>query len=113
MILVDTGPLVAAANRTDAHHEASVAAHDDGRATAARPGVRHRGGVLLLARDAGSTVVAEFLRSFTTGFLAVAVLTATDLGRSAELVEQYSNMPLGATDACLWTALGLVETPAL
>ena len=28
-------------------------------------------------------------------------LTATDLGRCAELVKQYSDLPLGATDACL------------
>jgi hypothetical protein len=40
----------------------------------------------LLARDAGSAGEAAFLRSFTTGFLTVVDLTATDLGRSAELV---------------------------
>jgi predicted nucleic acid-binding protein len=55
----------------------------------------------LLARDAGSTVEAEFLRSFSTGFLTVVDLTASDLERSADLVEQYSDLPLGATDACL------------
>jgi predicted nucleic acid-binding protein len=70
----------------------------------------------LLARDAGSTVEAEFLRSFTTGFLTVVDLTATDPGRSAELVEQYSDMPLGATDACLVALaerLGIVELATL
>ena len=43
-------------------------------------------------------------------------LTATDLGRSAELVEQYSDMPLGATDACLVALaerLGIVELATL
>ena len=33
------------------------------------------------ARDAGSTVEAEFLRSFSTGFLTVIDLTALQVGR--------------------------------
>jgi predicted nucleic acid-binding protein len=48
--------------------------------------------------------------------LTVVDLTATDLGRSAELVEQYSDMPLGATDACLVALaerLGIVELATL
>ena len=34
-----------------------------------------------LARDAGSTVEAEFLRSFSTGFSTVIDLTALQVGR--------------------------------
>jgi hypothetical protein len=48
--------------------------------------------------------------------LTVVDLTATDLGRSAELVEHYSDMPLGATDACLVALaerLGIVELATL
>lgn len=74
MILVDTGPLVAAA------------------------------------------VEAGFLRSFATGFLTLAGLTVDDLDRSAELVEQYADLPLGATDACLVALaerLGIVEVATL
>ena len=41
------------------------------------------------------------MRSFATGFLTVADVTAADLTRSAELVEQYADLPLGGTDACL------------
>ncbi len=70
----------------------------------------------LLARDAGSTVEAEFLRSFTTGLLTVVDLTAADLGRRAELVERYLDLPLGATDACLVAMaerLGIVELATL
>jgi len=55
----------------------------------------------LLARDAGSLVEAGFLRSFKTGFLAIVSPTADDLTRAAELVEQYADLPLGATDACI------------
>jgi predicted nucleic acid-binding protein len=116
MILVDTGPLVAAANRTDAHHAASVAALATAKPPRLVPGMVIAEVSYLLARDAGSTVEAEFLRSFTTGFLTVVDLTATDLGRSAELVEQYSDMPLGATDACLVALaerLGIVELATL
>jgi predicted nucleic acid-binding protein len=101
MILVDTGLLVAAANRRDTHHRASVQA-----LAAALPPRLVSGMVVaevayLLARDAGSSVEAEFLRSFKTGFLAVVDHTADDLARAAELVEQYADLPLGATDACL------------
>ncbi len=116
MILVDTGPLVAAANRTDAQHAASVAALATAKPPRLVPGLVIAEVSYLLARDAGSTVEAAFLRSFTTGFLTVVDLTATDLGRSAELVEQYSDLPLGATDACLVALaerLGIVELATL
>ena len=116
MILVDTGPLVAAANRTDAHHTASVAALANATPPRLVPGLVIAEVSYLLARDAGSTIEAEFLRSFTIGFLAVVDLTATDLGRSAELVEQYADMPLGASDACLVALaerLGIVELVTL
>jgi predicted nucleic acid-binding protein len=116
MILVDTGPLVAAANRTDAHHAASVAALATAKPPRLVPGLIIAEVSYLLARDAGSTVEAEFLRSSTTGFLTVADLIPADLGHSAELVEQYSDMPLGATDACLVALaerLGIVELATL
>jgi uncharacterized protein len=101
MILVDTGPLVAAANRNDTHHRASAEA-----LTAALPPRLVSGMVIaevayLLARDAGSSVEAGFLRSFKTGYLAIVSPTADDLTRAAELVEQYADLPLGTTDACI------------
>jgi hypothetical protein len=55
----------------------------------------------LLARDAGSSVEARFLRSFETGFLEVVSPAAEDLARAADLVEQYADLPLGTTDACI------------
>jgi predicted nucleic acid-binding protein len=101
MILVDTGPLVAAANRNDMHHRASA------EALAGAPPPRLVLGMViaevayLLARDAGSSVEAGFLRSFRTGFLAIVSPTTDDLTRAAELVEQYADLPLGTTDACI------------
>jgi hypothetical protein len=99
MSLVDTGPLVA--NRNDTHHRASA------QALAAVPPPRLVPGMViaevahLLARDAGASVEAGFLRSFKAGFLAIVSPTADDLTRAAELVEQYADLPLGTTDACI------------
>jgi predicted nucleic acid-binding protein len=75
MILVGSGPLAAATNRTDAHHAASVAALATAKPPRLVPGLVIAEVSYLLARDAGSVVEAEFLRSFTTGFLTVADLT--------------------------------------
>jgi predicted nucleic acid-binding protein len=116
MILVDTGPLVAAANRKDAHHTASIAALPAARPPRLVPGLVIAELSYLLARDATAAVEAEFLRSFATGFLTLADLTVPDLDRSAELVEQYADLPLGATDACLVALaerLGIVELATL
>ena len=101
MILVDTGPLVAAANRKDADHDASVKALADAHAPRLVPGVVIAEVAYLLARDAGAPVEAAFLRSFGTGFLTVVDSTVADLDRAADLVEQYADLPLGTTDACL------------
>jgi len=101
MILVDTGPLVAAANRKDADHDASVKALAGAQAPRLVPGLVIAEVAYLLARDAGASVEAAFLRSVGAGFLALVEPTIEDLARAADLVEQYSDLPLGTTDACL------------
>lgn len=98
MILVDTGPLVAAASRSDAHNAACVAALQAARPPRLVPGLVIAEVCILLARDGSAAVEAEFLRAFGTGFLKVIDLTTEDLDRCAEL---YSDLPLGGTDACL------------
>lgn len=116
MILVDTGPLVAAANRKDVHYAESVAALAGVTRPRLVPGLVIAEVCYLLARDAGAAVEAKFLHSFATGFLAIADLTAADMGRSAELVERYGDLPLGATDACLVALaerLGIIELVTL
>lgn len=101
MILVDTGPLVAAANSTDRHHAASVQALNQVRGPRLVPGPVIAETCHLLAREAGARVEAAFLRSFTSGYLQTVDLTAEDLARAADLVEQYADFPLGGTDACI------------
>jgi hypothetical protein len=101
MILVDTGPLVAAANRKDADHDASVNALAEAQAPRLVPGMVIAEVAYLLARDAGAAVEAAFLRSFGAGFVTLVESTVADLNRAADLVEQYADLPLGTTDACL------------
>ena len=101
MIFVDTGPLVAAANRNDRHHHRSVDVLRNSRPPRLVPAPVVAEACYLLARDAGAHVEAMFLRSFPAGFLAVADLLAEDLARAADLVEQYADLPLGGVDACV------------
>jgi predicted nucleic acid-binding protein len=101
MILVDSGPLVAAANRNDTHHRASTMALATAQPPRLVPGLVIAEVAYLLARDAGSSIEAAFLRSFKAGFLAIVSPTADDLARAADLVEQYADLQLGATDACI------------
>jgi uncharacterized protein len=84
MVLVDTGPLVAAANRNDTHHQASTEALAAAAPPRLVPGMVIAEVGYLLARDAGSSVEAGFLRSFESGFLDIASPTADDLARAAE-----------------------------
>ena len=99
MILVDAGPLIAAANRNDRHHASCVTTLLDADEPRLVSPLVIAEVCYMLARDGGATQEAAFLRSFEAGFLTVAELTAGDLARAAELVQQYGDLPLGGTDA--------------
>lgn len=98
MILVDAGPLVAAADANDANYGICVRYF----ATAPRPLIIPASVIpevcYLLARDLGSRAEAAFLRSFPDE-LTLENVTAADIRRAADLVEQYDDLPLGMVDA--------------
>jgi predicted nucleic acid-binding protein len=99
VILVDAGPLIAAANRNDDHHATCVHTLIQARPPRLVSGLVIAEVCYMLARNGGAAQEAAFLRSFSSGFLTVADLNADDLLRAAELVEQYGDLPLGGTDA--------------
>jgi|SRR5436305_1098461 len=95
--IVDSGPLVAAANRADPAHRACLDALQ-------RPGLRLVIPALCVAeasylihRYRGPETEARFLRGLE-GFDVQAPL-AQDWPRIGELVAQYADLPLGGTDA--------------
>ena len=66
----------------------------------------------LLSDNIGTAAEVAFLRSFATGALELAELTAADVGRMADLAEQYADLGLGGTDASIIAAaerLGITE----
>jgi predicted nucleic acid-binding protein len=101
VILLDTGPIVAAAARTDPYHERC------GRllAEAVRPLLVPSPVVAevchLLEREAGSKVEAQFLHSLVVGTLTVVEPTSEDYERMSGLVTQYEDLPLGGVDAAV------------
>jgi predicted nucleic acid-binding protein len=104
VILVDTGPLVAAALGADADHHACVelltGLHLARRRILIPSTVVAEVGYLL-AREGGPRVEAGFLTSLADGDFASVNLTSADFRRMASLVEQYADLPLGTTDASL------------
>ena len=116
MILVDAGPLIAAANRNDRHHDRCVRTRLNAQTPRLVSGLVIAEVCYMLARDGGATQEAAFLRSFGTGFLTAAELRPADLTRSAELVERYADLPLGGTDAsviALAERLGITQVATL
>jgi uncharacterized protein len=101
VILVDTGPLVAAGNRADDYHAKCVRALATAMPPRLVPGTVIAETGYLLERAAGPAVEAGFLRLFSSGYLTLSDLTAADLDRAAELVERYADFPLGTTDATI------------
>lgn len=99
MIVWDTGPLVAAADADDRHHRSCV---DLMRRTPRPLLVPYP--VLtevcyLLERQQGSKVESAFLRSVHAGQMSLLALSDADVARTADLVDQYADLPLGMVDA--------------
>lgn len=103
MIVVDTGPLIAAAIADDRHHARCVemftrAIRD--RRTLIVPAFVAAETCFMLARDGGPATESAFLRSLGANSpFVMEALQPEDLGRMAELVSQYADLPLGAVDA--------------
>ncbi|GAB2481715.1 PIN domain-containing protein [Streptosporangium sandarakinum] len=102
MIVVDTGPIVAAAIRNDRKHDVCIKAFERLRAEWREllgPAFVAGEVSYLLGKIGGAKVEAGFLRSLRSGAFHLIDLTETDLGRIADLVERYSDLPLGSADA--------------
>ncbi len=98
MILVDTGPLLAYANRSDRHHERCVTYFAGTSLPLVVPDLVVGETAYLLGAILGTGAEAAFLRSFPAE-LAVEHVTARDMRRAVDLVEQYADLKLGTVDA--------------
>ncbi|XVQ84450.1 type II toxin-antitoxin system VapC family toxin [Microbispora siamensis] len=101
MILVDAGPLVAAAISNDAHHERCTREFE--RLFKEEQQLLVTGFVAAelcyWLGKAGPRLEAAFLRSLESGLLTLVDLVKADLARAAVLVERYADLPLGGADA--------------
>jgi len=98
-LIVDTGVLLAAADRADPDHRACAELLEAAAsALCASPFVVAET-AYLIGRQLGPAAEARFFRSIADGEISVEQLTGTDLARIADLVETYADMPLGGGDA--------------
>ena len=97
LAIVDTGPLYAAVDASDADHAASVDALADTSHRLIIPALVVAEATYLVGTRLGPSVEAEFLRGL--GALDVEAPEPGDWTRISELVERYANFPLGGTDA--------------
>jgi uncharacterized protein len=99
LIIVDSGPLVAAADADD--HDRCVAMFRAARRPWLVPQPVIAEVCYLLEREHGSQAEAAFLRSFGRREMTLAPLTIEDTDRMAELVESYTSLDLGGVDAAV------------
>jgi predicted nucleic acid-binding protein len=99
MLIVDAGPLYAAAATRDRHHTRSV----ELLTTAARPllvpALVVTEVAYLLADRIGPHAEYAFARSLAVGELLSEPVLDADWPRIAELAEEYADLPLGIVDA--------------
>ena len=97
LAVVDTGPLIAAEDRSEPLHRRSVSVLERVDLHLVVPALVVAEVSFLLGRRLGPAAEATFLRSLRE--LDVEAPTLPDWTRIADLVEQYADFPLGGTDA--------------
>lgn len=99
MLIVDTGPLVATADRADKHHRAcrALLEGDDGPLVTTALVIAEA--AYLIDRQLGPLAEVALYTSIIDGALRVEELGPADWRRVAALVEQYADLRLGGTDA--------------
>ncbi len=116
MIVVDSGPLYAAADLRDAHNDACVAFFE----TAPGPLLVPASVVIetgyLIEKWLGPRAESRFLTALAGDDYRVENLTTPDILRMAELVDTYADLPLGSVDASVIAVaerLGAVDIATL
>ncbi|MBI2705677.1 MAG: PIN domain-containing protein [Actinobacteria bacterium] len=99
MVVVDTGPLVAVADRDDDHHDACVDWFDQHPGPVVVPAPVIVEVCWLLDTKAGPAAEAAFLSGLAGGDPRIEDLTTGDYQRAAELVDRYRDLDLGFVDA--------------
>jgi len=119
VIVCDTGPLVAAADRDDRHNRTCtdlLTGLHLARRTILVPAPVVAEVGYLMARTGGTRIEAAFLRSIAQQTVTIVDLELTDYERMADLVETYADFPLGTTDAAVIAVaerLGVTEIATL
>jgi predicted nucleic acid-binding protein len=105
VLLVDTGPLLATADRDDPDHETCQALLESDAGPLITSPLVIAEASCLLDRQLGPVADAALFRSIADGSLRVEALHALDWTRIADLIEEHADLRLGGTDASL-VALG-------
>lgn len=113
MIVVDTGPLYAATDTSDAHHTACATLFKNPPDRLVVPVSVVVETSFLIERHLGPAAEAKFLGSLAASRLSVEQLGEQDLARMAELVATYADMPLGAVDASVVAIAERLEATTL
>lgn len=101
MLIVDAGPLYAAAARRDKHHERSVELLSTAPRPLLVPALVVTEVSYLLADRIGPQAELAFARSLAEAELVVEPVLDSDWRRIAELTETYLDLPLGIVDASI------------
>lgn len=99
-LILDTGPLYAALDRDDRHHEASKALLDtQERLVLPEPVLVET--CYFLEEHLGPGACSTLLRDVARGAYRVECLTSADYERAADLVDQYAGSNIGFVDAAV------------
>ena len=99
MLILDTGVILAAADRADPWHDSCVKAIESEPGRLLTTPLVIAEACYLIERQLGPTAESQFLGSVADGDIEVADLQTSDWLRMEALVHTYSSLPLGGTDA--------------
>ncbi|MFL5799104.1 MAG: type II toxin-antitoxin system VapC family toxin [Actinomycetota bacterium] len=99
MLVIDAGPLVAAAATRDRNHERCVALLSGAPPPLIVPALVVTEVAYFLGDRIGHPAEQAFARSFREGELLVEPVEPSDWARIVELLDAYADLPLGVVDA--------------
>lgn len=111
LAIVDAGPLYAAADENDKNNECALETLERSDLELVFPALVIAETTYLIGRRLGAAAEARFLRSLGDHY--VEAPAASDWSRIAQLVDEYSDLPLGGTDASVVALAERLDTDVI